>query len=220
MQNNKISKKNIDLFNNLLFSDDNNDLNDDLNDHLNDDLNNNETCLIDGLKLQSNFITLECGHKFNYMSLYNEIYYQKTKKILDNARLKINEIKCPYCRNITHNLLPYFRYYNVECVKGINFPHSLSIKLNECQYIDKKNNKCTNNACITKFGIFCNKHCKYTKQEELILEKINNEFYKIYKKKTLKELKEELKNNKLKLAGIKDDLIKRLYINLNKLNIL
>ena len=41
---------------------------------------------------------------------------------------------------------------------------------------------------------------------------IDDEFYKIYKKKNLKELKEELKKFNLKVSGNKDELIKRLYI--------
>ena len=49
-------------------------------------------CLISNDKLEVNYITLGCGHKFNYLDLYNEVVYQKTKKILDNNNLKINFI--------------------------------------------------------------------------------------------------------------------------------
>ena len=171
-------------------------------------------CLIDGNKLENNYITLDCGHRFNYISLYNEVFYQKTKKILDNRKLKINEIKCPYCRSVTKKLLPYFKYYEVKDIKGVNLPEEYQISSHVCQYINKNNIKCNNNACITNFGIFCNKHFKYTKKEEEILENIENDFYKNYKKKTIKCLKEELKNKKLKLIGNKDDLINRLYVNI------
>ena len=37
-----------------------------------------EVCLISGIPLQEKHITLCCGHKFNYMSIYNEILNQKT----------------------------------------------------------------------------------------------------------------------------------------------
>lgn len=203
IENNLNKLNNLDIFNNLL-KEENILYNDDLNDNL---------CLIDGLRLENNYITLECNHKFNYLSLYNEIVYQKTKKILDNSRLRINEIKCPYCRKISNKLLPFFKYYEIDQIKGVNFPLNYCFKINSCEYMDKKNNKCNNSACITKFGIFCNKHLKYTKKEEQMINTMENEFYINYKKKNLKQLKEELKNFKLKQTGNKDELIKRLYIN-------
>lgn len=193
----------LNLFNNLLNEE---------NEENNLNIEDENICLIDGTKLENNFITLDCGHKFNYISLHNEILYQKTKKILDNSRLRLNELKCPYCRTISNKLLPYFKYYDVENVRGVNCCNDYSIKLNVCEYIDKNNKKCNNNACITDFGILCNKHCKYTKNEELIMNNIDDEFYKIYKKKNLKELKEELKKFNLKVSGNKDELIKRLYV--------
>lgn len=174
--------------------------------------NDDNLCLIDGTKLENNFITLNCGHSFNYLPLYNEIVYQKTKKILDNSKLRFNEIKCPYCRNVSNKLLPAFKYYNIEFIKGVNYPCNYSFKINNCEYLDKNKKKCNNSACITKYGIFCNKHFKYTKTEEEILDNIDCDFYKSYKKKNLKEIKEELRKYKLKLSGKKNDLIKRLYI--------
>ena len=195
------SEYNLSIFNNLLNEE-------------NNDNNNENICLIDGLKLENNYITLECNHKFNYLSLYNEIVYQKTKKILDNSRLRLNEIKCPYCRKISNNLLPFFKYYNVNQIKGVNNPSNYCIKINTCEFIDKNKKKCNNSACITKFGIFCNKHIKYTQREEDFIGNMEDGFYEKYKKKTIKELKEELKNLKLKQTGKKDDLIKRLYINI------
>ena len=37
----------------------------------------NNLCQITGLPLETNAITLECKHKFNYEPLYKEIYKQK-----------------------------------------------------------------------------------------------------------------------------------------------
>ena len=68
------------------------------------------------------------------------------------------------------------------------------------------------NGCITKSGCFCNKHFKYNKEEEDLINNIDNDFYTKYKKKNINELKEELRKYKLKLGGTKDELIKRLYI--------
>ena len=173
---------------------------------------NTEKCLISNEILQPNAITLECNHKFNYRELYNEVVEQKTKKILDNSKLKLNEIKCPYCRAISKNLLTYFKYYNTKPIKGVDYPPDLSIKLNQCHYIEKNSELCGKNACITKFGNFCNNHIKYNIKEEIILTNTSANVVNFYKKKTIKELKKELQEHAIKTSGKKDDLINRLII--------
>ena len=178
----------------------------------NESYENYEKCLISDELLDTNYITLECKHKFNYLELYNEIVEQKTKKLLDNSKLKLNEIKCPYCRAITKNILPYFKYYNTKIIKGVNHPPDLSIKLNECQYIEKNSELCRKNACITKFGVLCNNHVKYNIKEEEILNNISLDVLNLYKKKTIQDLKKELRQHNIKLCGKKEDLINRLLI--------
>tara|TARA_B100000482_G_C12534457_1_gene269775 strand:+ start:141 stop:776 length:636 start_codon:yes stop_codon:yes gene_type:complete len=182
-----------------------------LNETIEDKDKDKEICLITNEKLEDNNIKLSCGHKFNYEALYNEVVYQKTKKLLDNKNLKINEIKCPYCRTITDNLLPFYKYYSVKSIRGVTHPEEYSIKLFECVHI-KNGKKCTNSACKTENGILCNKHLIYKKIDEEIIKTMEDNFYKIYKKKNIKDLKEELKNFKLKVGGKKEELINRLYI--------
>ena len=187
----------------------------------NESYENYEKCLISDELLDTNYITLECKHKFNYLELYNEIVEQKTKKLLDNSKLKLNEIKCPYCRAITKNILPYFKYYNTKIIKGVNHPPDLSIKLNECQYIEKNSELCRKNACTTKFGVLCNNHVKYNVKEEEILNNISLDVLNLYKKKTIQDLKKELRQHNIKLCGKKEDLINRLlifYENMEKLD--
>ena len=177
-----------------------------------------EKCLISNELLDSNFVTLDCSHKFNFVALYNEVVEQKTKKLLDNSKLKLNEIKCPYCRTISNKILPFFKYYENKLIKGVNNPPDLSIQLYECSYIDKTSKKCGKNACATKYGIFCNNHCKYTINEEEILDNIDKDTLNSYKSKTILELKSLLRMRKgLKLTGNKEDLIYRLVINSAKL---
>ena len=60
-------------------------------------------CQITGLKLDDKFITLECKHKFNYKSLYTEIYKQKFQfKTYDpnllpkKDQLKYRDLKLDY----------------------------------------------------------------------------------------------------------------------------
>lgn len=181
-----------------------------------------EKCLISNELLSVNYITLECNHKFNFTELYNEVIEQKTKKILDNSKLKLNEIKCPYCRNVTPNILPFFKYYNNKLIKGVNYPQDLSIKLHECQYIEKNSNLCRKNACITNFGILCNNHLKYNIKEEEILINTSGDVMNLYKKKTIQDLKKELREHNIKLCGKKMDLINRLliyYENMEQLNL-
>lgn len=186
-------------------------------------ISNNEKCLISNENLESNYIKLECGHCFNYECLYNEIVYQKTKKILDNNRLKINEMKCPYCRHISNKLLPYYKYYNVNYIRGVDGPLNFTMHLNKCEYIVKnKQTKtkecCNNNACTTKYGMFCNKHFKYTKKDEDLLNDYNLEKYKYLNKMNIIQLKEELKKHKLKVCGVKKDLVERLIIKNSQLD--
>lgn len=171
-----------------------------------------EKCLISNELLSVNYITLECNHKFNFTELYNEVIEQKTKKILDNSKLKLNEIKCPYCRAISKNLLPYFKYYNTKPIKGVDYPPDLSIKLNQCHYIEKNSELCGKNACITKFGNFCNNHIKYNIKEEEIITNTSQNVLNLYKKKTIKDLKKELQEHAIKTSGKKEELINRLII--------
>ena len=173
----KVSKYNIELFQNLL--------NEDTKDE-------NDTCLITNENLKENNIELNCGHKFNYEALYNEVVYQKTRKLLDNSQLKINEVKCPYCRNITHELLPFYKYYSVKQVRGVTFPEEYCMKIYQCEHV-KNGKKCQKSGCLTEHGIFCNKHLVATKEEEIILKNENKNVFDLYKKKKIIELK-NLKN--------------------------
>ena len=187
------------------------------------EVSSNEKCLISNEDLEANCIKLECGHCFNYECLYNEIVYQKTKKILDNNRLKINEMKCPYCRNISNKLLPFYKYYSVNYIRGVNGPSNFTMHLNKCEYIVKnkqtKMKECCNaSACNTKYGMFCNKHFKYTKKEEDLLNDYNVEKYKYLNKMNVTQLKEELKKHKLKVGGVKKDLVERLIIKNSQLD--
>jgi hypothetical protein len=89
----------------------------DKNDNKDEDL-----CLITNLPLTENYIILECNHKFNYVPLFNDLVARKNKNfLLETEKLKINEIRCPYCRNKQQSLLPYYENMNVAKVHGINF---------------------------------------------------------------------------------------------------
>ena len=96
---------------------------------LDDDENNNKTeednnkCLITNKPLTDKFVELSCGHKFNYLPLYNDVLNHKKKfnNMEGNAtRLKQDEMRCPYCRKRSTGLLPYYEDLNLPKVCGVN----------------------------------------------------------------------------------------------------
>ena len=95
------------------------------------EIDESNLCNISGEKLTNYHISLECGHKFNYIPLFNEIYKQKfifkyyNDNLLNYEQLcKYKEhnyfIKCPYCRNIQFTILPYYEELNFPKAYGIN----------------------------------------------------------------------------------------------------
>jgi len=165
---------------------------------------NNDICLITHNKLDNNFVTLECGHKFNYKPLYYDIYNHKTKfNFMEHSlgKLEINQIRCPYCRNKQNTLLPYYEELQLPQINGINFIYENDIKYKlikrPCNF-----NNCNNNEVINKKK---NK-CYYCVYHSIIKpEKINNNTCGIILKSGVN------KNNKCKLKIWKDCICKRHY---------
>lgn len=131
------------------------------------DDNQDETCLISHEPLiRQQTVKLLCGHKFNYLPLFNEIYSQKKcLNVLEVKRLSINQLKCPYCRNIQNKLLPYIPQIDgVKRVYGVNSPEKWEMKnyLCECNYVYKSGKKkglvCGKRSLEEK----CNFHSKIT----------------------------------------------------------
>lgn len=138
-----------------------------------DDLN---SCLITNMPLVSNHIELTCGHKFNYIPLYNDIKNYKLKfNNLEGSvnRLSVNEIRCPYCRNKQHGLLPYYDNIGVEKIHGVNFidpDHKNTSKcydtcanINYCQYLTVNPYYDPNGDNPEETNITNNGNCKYFK---------------------------------------------------------
>ena len=167
-------------------------------------------CLLTDDELRPDAVTLKCGHSFNYIPLYKEVLFQKcstlpknisskimalyTKTVnpnvqmmtynssinLETSKLHYDEIKCPYCRNVTPKLLPYYPYPEVNQVKYVNSPSGLCMKGVACEYYKKFpvkvkiNNKSTTatatatdektcDACPTyneQYGLLCRTHMK------------------------------------------------------------
>jgi hypothetical protein len=87
--------------------------------------NSNDACLISSEPLNAFHVGLECGHKFNYEPLYQEVLRQKGRLGMHNYYEKIgtHQIKCPYCRTITNELLPYIGPHPlIKRLNGVNSP--------------------------------------------------------------------------------------------------
>jgi hypothetical protein len=162
-------------------------------------------CLLTDDELRPDAVTLKCGHSFNYIPLYKEVLFQKcstlpknisskimalyTKMVnqnvqmmtynssinLETSKLHYDEIKCPYCRNVTPKLLPYYPYPEVNQVKYVNSPSGLCLKGVACEYYKKfpvkvkitatatATEEKTCDACPTynaQYGLLCRTHMK------------------------------------------------------------
>lgn len=156
-----------------------------------------EVCLISGAELEKKYVTLNCGHKFNYKDIYNEVVYQK-KTNLDPRKLAISELRCPYCRFVQPKLLPQFKGFSK--VTGVNAPEKYCMYMFKCTYKDRNNVLCDlpcnddfcnkhkkikpKCACKTKTGTMCKNggdeylNLKYLGKDKIILCKTHHNLYR------------------------------------------
>lgn len=122
-------------------------------------------CLISKEPLHPNHITLSCNHKFNYIPIYKEVLYQKTKfnNLYEVTKLNYNQIKCPYCRTITNKLLPFIPYPCVKIAKNIHSFGNNCIPVTKCSHVIKK--RIDNTSCETE----CKKNALYYEKENVLL---------------------------------------------------
>lgn len=142
-----------------------------------ENVNIDSCCLLTKEALNDIHVTLICGHKFNYIPLYKEVVIQKTSAGMtsngyyNSCTLRLNEMKCPYCRRVQDKLLPFFNYDDIKRLRGVNGPESLCMKARMCEHIEtankkkKKNTKkeisdsCECNAIHLVNGVYyCKKH--------------------------------------------------------------
>ena len=184
-------------------------------------------CLITRDILEPNSISLTCGHTFNYLPLYYEVVKQKSGSVLETEYLAINQIKCPYCRTITNNLLPEISHPEVQAKRGVNYPVKYCMKLYKCdwQFTSGKKSgcKCGVGAISTEFGFFCNKHQRFhikkasiEHKTNIIIQNWNEAHDQLYKKYKVSELKKLLREKNKCISGNKKILVDRL-VQLDKL---
>ena len=130
----------------------------------------NDVCLISGENLKNNHITLSCNHKFNYGPLFNEVRQWKSnyknKSYCINNRIHFKkQITCPYCRQTTDGLLPFYNDLNgisYQKIWYVNWPKRYWLFPDKCKYIfasgKKKGKPCDKGCC----GLFCKGHLKHS----------------------------------------------------------
>jgi len=119
-----------------------------------------DVCLIDGTPLDDHCVELVCKHKFNYLSLLQEVKVQKKYNNLEVQKLSSYQIKCPYCRKINNGVLPYIESLCKTKMRGINWPASKVLKTKKCCAIiksGKRKGEICGKLCA---GKLCPRHAK------------------------------------------------------------
>lgn len=152
-------------------------------DSIHDMVDTDNNCLLTKEALNDIHVTLNCGHKFNYIPLYKEVVIQKTSAGMttngyyNSYTLRLNEMKCPYCRRVQDKLLPFLNYDNIKKLRGVNAPESVCMKARMCEHVEtaskRKNTKkkisdsCECNAIhVVNGAYYCKKHCELQLQKQ------------------------------------------------------
>lgn len=121
--------------------------------------NNTEYCPITKQPIQHK-ITLSCGHTFEYIALYKETYRFR------------NRHKCPYCRQIFPNYIPYYDIEEIKTYEKDNKCLGRNFKNNylTCNYVfksGKNKGKCCGKIAHNFGGnILCISHYKNKLKEQ------------------------------------------------------
>jgi hypothetical protein len=162
-----------------------------------------DLCLITNLPLKDKFVELKCGHKFNYGPLYKDILTHKRKfnnMELVKTKLKYNEIRCPYCRNVQNELLPYYDELSYPKEHGVNF-FDLTKNNTYCECINSSNQCQYETEFVdSESNIQVQKCFHYGYIHYVLKNKYNNtnKYCYTHKLAVVKETKETIKNKKQK----------------------
>jgi len=105
-----------------------------------DTYDNTKYCLLTKTKLEPFHIRLDCGHAFNYVPLFNEIVNQKYGRTRHReiVRLRWNQFKCPYCRTVYNELIPFVKFKNTRSISRVNAPSRYTMQLFKCSHVFNK----------------------------------------------------------------------------------
>ena len=195
-----------------------------LNEENDNTIINENLCELTREPLIENYITLPCGHKFNYKPLCIEMCTLKDPKNVKSMTryLGNRRICCPYCRQVFSKLLPIIPTINV----GIALPKyvvssSNCVEHKTCKYVYKsgsnKGKICNCNGFDYNKTSLCMKHWKAeikrklkVTAKKLSVNDLSASGKDIYKKMKVNEMKLKLKEKKLKVSGTKAELADRL----------
>lgn len=160
-----------------------------------------QLCLITNLPLDDRFVKLKCGHKFNYEPLYKDISNHKKK--FNNmeqikTKLKYNQIRCPYCRSVQDDLLPYYDDLPYPKEHGVNYFDTN--KINNYYSCIGSSNQCQYEISITDAS--GNVQCPHYGYTHYILKSkynITNKYCYGHKVIVMNEMKAKIKQDKLEL---------------------
>ena len=183
-----------------------------------------DICLLTQEPLTLNYITMPCGHKYNYVPICKEISAMKSPKThYYNTGIRLNRSQtfCPYCRQVFNKLLPKIPWTDFTPDKHVCSSTNF-IDHRVCEHIFKsgkrKGQACgKKNAFDSKFGCYCSQHAcqhKTANKKKSVSKKtvvdLSDEGKLLYKKYKLVELKNILKTNNLPVSGTKAVLVSRL----------
>lgn len=163
-------------------------------------------CLISNLPLEDNHVELKCGHKFNYDPIYKDIYNHKHKynsMERSNNKPRMNQLRCPYCRNIQNELLPY--YDNLDYPKSLGVNYYDDSKFTECNYTIHPDHQCQYLiSTVDSSGNNVTNQCKHFGYVHPVLKTKYNDVSKYcysHKTEVVKNIKKDIKekNQALKL---------------------
>ena len=141
---------------------------------------------------------------------------KKNINVLEVKRLAVNQIKCPYCRNVQNKILPFIPDIDgVKRIYGVNSPERWEMKnyLCNCNYVyksgKKKGKMCGKRSLEEK----CLYHSKLSKPvEPSALCESNLTQYTVFELKKLCKLMNLKKYSKLR----KSELLELIKNDLNK----
>jgi len=189
-----------------------------------------QCCLITNDLLIDHFVTMKCGHKFNYVPLYKDLLNHK--KIFNNMEssnsfLKKNEIRCPYCRKKQNELLPYYKELGLKRINGVNNYYTYVVPVDDndndkkCQFLIENelfNTTISENETTNPKFVKCNKftyiksnftkyndtNCYCYTHKPIVLNK-----YKLEeddKKQKIKDEKQKIRDEKQKIKDEKQKI--------------
>tara|TARA_A200000113_G_C8817023_1_gene339194 strand:+ start:401 stop:1087 length:687 start_codon:yes stop_codon:yes gene_type:complete len=182
-------------------------------------------CLLTQEPLTLNYITMPCGHKYNYVPICKEISAMKSKTQYYTAGIKLmrGQTFCPYCRQVFNKLLPKIPWDNFTPDKYVCSSTNY-IEHRTCQHIfqsGKRKGLCCGkkNAFDTEYGTYCSQHAyKHKPVSSTSIKKskmksvgdLDENGMKLWNKYKVIQLKDILRKHKLPVSGAKAILITRL----------